>query len=53
MNLLDQTLLNDFWHLVAHRSELAETGAFLRLDWAPGDLVLHNDEGEIIGILFC
>jgi len=45
---LDHTLLTTFWHLVAHRSELAEPGAFLRLDWALGDLVLHNDEGQII-----
>lgn len=48
MSPLDATLLNGFWHLVAHRSELAEPGAFLRLDWAPGDLVLHNDEGQIV-----
>jgi phenylpropionate dioxygenase-like ring-hydroxylating dioxygenase large terminal subunit len=45
---LDTRLLNDFWHLVAHRSELSEPGAFLRLTWALGDLVLHNDEGEVI-----
>ena len=48
MSPLDQTLLTTWWHLVAHRSELAEPGAFLRLDWALGDLVLHNDEGQII-----
>lgn len=48
MTLLDQALLTEFWHLVAHRSELAEEGAFLRLDWALGDLVVHNDEGDII-----
>ncbi|WP_158235481.1 Rieske 2Fe-2S domain-containing protein [Caulobacter sp. FWC2] len=48
MSPLDQTLLTTWWHLVAHRSELAESGAFLRLDWALGDLVLHNDEGQII-----
>jgi len=48
LSALDQTLLTKFWHLVAHRSELAESGTFLRLEWALGDLVLHNDEGDII-----
>lgn len=48
MTPLDTQLLDGFWHLVAHRSELAEPGAWLRLDWALGDLVLHNDEGEIV-----
>ena len=41
-------LIRDYWHLVAHRSELAQPGDFVRLDWAAGELVLHNDEGGII-----
>jgi len=41
-------LIRDYWHLVAHRSELADPGDFVRLDWAAGELVLHNDEGEVI-----
>jgi phenylpropionate dioxygenase-like ring-hydroxylating dioxygenase large terminal subunit len=45
---LDDRLLTDFWHLVAHRAELAEPGAWLRLDWPGGDLALFNDEGEIL-----
>ncbi len=43
-----ETLIRDYWHLVAHRSELAEPGDFVRLDWAAGEIVLHNDEGDII-----
>lgn len=43
-----ETLIRDYWHLVAHRSELAEPGDFVRLSWAAGELVLHNDDGEII-----
>ena len=43
-----ETLIRDYWHLVAHRSELANPGDFVRLDWAAGELVLHNDEGEIV-----
>ena len=42
------TLIRNYWHLVAHRSELAEPGDFVRLDWAAGELLLHNDEGEVI-----
>ena len=43
-----ETLIRNYWHLVAHRSELAQPGDFVRLTWAAGDLVLHNDDGEII-----
>ena len=43
-----ETLVRDYWHLVAHRSELAWPGDYLRLQWAAGDLLLHNDEGEVI-----
>ena len=48
MALTIDTLIRDYWHLVAHRSELAEPGDFVRLSWAAGDLVLYNDEGEVI-----
>ncbi len=43
-----ETLIRDYWHLAAHRSELARPGDFVRLDWAAGELVLHNDGGEVI-----
>jgi len=43
-----ERLIRDYWHLVAHRSELAEPGDYVRLDWAAGELVVHNDQGEII-----
>jgi phenylpropionate dioxygenase-like ring-hydroxylating dioxygenase large terminal subunit len=42
------TLIGDYWHLVAHRSELALPGDFVRLDWAAGELALYNDGGEVI-----
>ena len=48
MALSPEALIRDYWHLVAHRSELAEPGDFVRLDWALGEVVLHNDAGEII-----
>jgi len=45
---LEERLSRSWWHLVAHRCEVAEPRAFVRLDWALGDLVVFNDEGEII-----
>lgn len=47
MTPLVEALYRRSWHLVAHRSEVAEPGSWLRLDWAFGDLVIFNDEGEI------
>ena len=43
-----QRLLEGFWHLVAHRSELPRAKDFLRLSWAAGELVVYNDQGEIL-----
>lgn len=48
MTPLEESLSRDWWHLVAHRSELSEPKAFVRLKWPLGDLVAFNDEGEII-----
>jgi phenylpropionate dioxygenase-like ring-hydroxylating dioxygenase large terminal subunit len=45
---LEETLSRSWWHLVAHRSEVAEPQAFVRLQWALGDLVVFNDEGDIL-----
>jgi phenylpropionate dioxygenase-like ring-hydroxylating dioxygenase large terminal subunit len=48
MGPLETRLHTDFWHLVAHRAELPAPGAWLRLDWGLGELVLFNDEGDIL-----
>ena len=48
MTPLEETLTRDWWHLAAHRSELAQPGAYVRLQWPLGDLLLYNDEGEIV-----
>jgi phenylpropionate dioxygenase-like ring-hydroxylating dioxygenase large terminal subunit len=48
MSVPVETLIRDYWHLVAHRSELANPGDYVRLSWAAGDLVLYNDEGAVI-----
>lgn len=46
--MLHETLARTCWHLVAHRSELAEDRDFLRLAWPLGDLVLYNDRGAVV-----
>jgi phenylpropionate dioxygenase-like ring-hydroxylating dioxygenase large terminal subunit len=48
VDALAQKLTCDYWHLIAHRSELAESGDYVRLDWPLGELVLFNDNGAII-----
>lgn len=48
MSSVEHSLAHDWWHLVAHRSELRESGDYVRLQWPLGDLLLYNDEGEII-----
>lgn len=48
MEALARTLTRDYWHIVAHRSELAQAGDYVRLDWPLGELVLFNDEGAIL-----
>ena len=49
MTLVDDAdLARSYWHLVAHRSEVAADRDFVRLEWPLGELVLYNDKGTII-----
>ena len=48
MDALADKLVREFWHLVAHRDELAQPGDYVRLDWPLGELVLFNDAGAVI-----
>jgi phenylpropionate dioxygenase-like ring-hydroxylating dioxygenase large terminal subunit len=41
-------LVEGFWHLAAHRSELSSPKDFVRFSWAGGELVAYNDQGSII-----
>ena len=41
-------LATAYWHLVAHRSEVAADRDFVRLEWPLGELVLYNDKGTLI-----
>lgn len=43
-----ETLIRSYWHLVAHRSELAEPGDFVRLTWALGEMAVFNDQGDVL-----
>ncbi len=43
-----QRLLEGYWHLAAHRSEMPNPKDFLRIAWAAGELVLYNDQGSIV-----
>ena len=40
-----QTIFHSAWHCVGHRSELAEAGAFVRLDVAEQSLIVLCDDG--------
>jgi len=48
MDALTDALTRRYWHLVAHRGELTAPGAYIRLDWPLGELVLYNDEDRLI-----
>lgn len=41
-------LFIDYWHLVAHRKELDESGDYLKVSTPVGDLVLFNDNGNVV-----
>lgn len=48
MSDLEQALARNWWHLVAHETELAAPGDWVRLDWPLGELVLMNDGGRLL-----
>jgi phenylpropionate dioxygenase-like ring-hydroxylating dioxygenase large terminal subunit len=41
-------LVEGYWHLAGHRSELSQPKDFLRFSWAAGEFVVYNDQGSII-----
>jgi nitrite reductase/ring-hydroxylating ferredoxin subunit len=45
---LQDRLIRRFWHLLAHRSELARPKDYLRLSWAAGEIALYNDGGAVV-----
>jgi phenylpropionate dioxygenase-like ring-hydroxylating dioxygenase large terminal subunit len=46
--MLNQILRDEFWHLLCHRTELPESGHYLKLQWLNEELVIFNDAGNII-----
>jgi len=50
-NVLDEMseiLINDFWHLVAHKSELKENQDFIKLKLSSKEIVVFNDNGVLV-----
>jgi len=41
-------LRDRYWHLIAHRSEIAASGDFARLSWLGEDVVAYNDAGNVM-----
>jgi phenylpropionate dioxygenase-like ring-hydroxylating dioxygenase large terminal subunit len=48
LNIASRQLWEENWHLLAHRSELADARDFLRFDIAGREVVLHNDGASVI-----
>lgn len=44
---LDEILIKKYWHLVAHRRELPNSGDFIRFKTVNGNVIVFNDNGEI------
>lgn len=47
-NMASQRLWEENWHLLAHRSELAEPRDFVRFDVLGREVVLHHDGASVI-----
>lgn len=45
---IEQTLRDQFWHPLCHRSELPQAGDFVKLDWLGQEVVVFNDHGDLI-----
>jgi len=46
--ITDVELRNNYWHLLGHRTELPESGEFLKLNWLSDEVVVFNDHGEML-----
>ncbi|MES2105937.1 MAG: Rieske 2Fe-2S domain-containing protein [Pseudomonadota bacterium] len=44
----NKQLRDEFWHLLCHRTELPDSGHFLKLNWLDQEVSLFNDGGEIV-----
>lgn len=45
---MDKALLENYWHLIGHRSELKENLSYVKLKNFDHDIVLYNDYGDIV-----
>ena len=46
--ITDLALRNNYWHLLCHRTELPELGAFLKLNWLSDEVVIFNDHSDLL-----
>lgn len=44
----DTSLVEEYWHLLCHRSEVAASGNFVRFDTVIGDIVVFNDGASVL-----
>lgn len=44
----DTSLVEEYWHLLCHRSELSRSGSFVRFETVIGDIVVLNDGANIV-----
>ena len=45
---LEARLIEEYWHLLCHKSEVANGGDFVRFESILGDIVVHNDGKSVI-----
>lgn len=44
----DASLVEDYWHLLCHRSEVARSGSFVRFESVIGDVVVFHDGASVV-----
>ncbi|MDR2326054.1 MAG: Rieske 2Fe-2S domain-containing protein [Acidovorax sp.] len=44
----DQSLIQDYWHLLCHRNELPQPGDYLRFETCIGDVVVFHDGNDLV-----
>jgi len=44
----DGSLVEEYWHLLCHRTEVSKSGSFVRFETVIGDLVVFNDGASVV-----
>ena len=48
INILSERLVNDFWHLVGHKSEVSNNQDFIKLKLHNREVVVSNDNRNLV-----